>query len=379
MTTFEDLAKFGVVDGIVQNESDLAEIIIHMDMEPSDFSDQDLEHLELVLEQSGVKGMKWGVRNDKGFEGQRAKTSKIAKLDKQFDKSLTSYKTVLKIHNDAAERTNKNDVDRINNKPEYKDADFTRDSPLRQKYYKEHQSAFIDNLERAAADLGTNASGTKQYGILETDEYGSWDVFVKDVKHAIGDEEPSDEGLTLEIEFDETGHIKKLTIPQPIIQHFGVPGMKWGRRKSKDAVTTSTDSGDKESTGDRVKKALGRASDALTGKDRETASRAKGLSNEQLQTAIKRMQLEQQYSQLAGKKKPAFIDATQKVMANAMKQQATTYMSQYLGAGIGVALTKAGVPNAQDIVKKVQEAGKEAAKKVAEEMDPPDYLKIEES
>lgn len=195
------------------------------------------------LAHAGVKGMKWGVRKDKGHEGKKARTKKIQKLDSKFEKQTSTASTTFKIYNSAAERTNKFDIDRINNKPAYRGMDFTRDTPLRQKYYKEHQRALLNNLHKAAKDLGTNASGTKEYGILEGVD-GSWDVILKDVKH-------DDETLfVVKPVFSKDGHITSISMEESsmthvdkddaILIHAGVKGMKWGvrkdRRKSDDYV-----------------------------------------------------------------------------------------------------------------------------------------------
>jgi len=158
----------------------------------------------------GKKGMKWGVRNDKGHEGTRTKTKKIVKLDKKFDKNATSLSTAIKVHNRAADLFNK-DIDRINNKPQYKGQNFLKDTPLRQKYYKEHQNAFLKNLEKAASELGTNASGTKKYSILEGPD-GLWAVRVADVKHA-------DDGInsfSIRVIYDNIGHIVRVEVPEAV-------------------------------------------------------------------------------------------------------------------------------------------------------------------
>lgn len=138
------------------------------------------ELLNAFLEHQGVKGMKWGVRKDRGHEGQRAKTKKIAKLDEKFARNTSAAKTTIAIYNAAAQKSNEVDVPRINNKPQYKGADFSRDTPLRRKYYKEHQDAMLNNLETAAAEMGTNASGTARYSILERPN-GGWDVYLREV------------------------------------------------------------------------------------------------------------------------------------------------------------------------------------------------------
>ena len=50
--------------------------------------------------------MKWGVRKDAGHEGERAKTKKIGKLDKKFEKNATSLDTFIKINNKPSENQN---------------------------------------------------------------------------------------------------------------------------------------------------------------------------------------------------------------------------------------------------------------------------------
>ena len=87
------------------------------------------QNVKDLIEHHGTKGMKWGVRNDKGHEGEQAKIKKIVKLDKKFERNAQSLGTTIALHNRAAELTNKNDVDRINNKPQYKGQVFNRDSP----------------------------------------------------------------------------------------------------------------------------------------------------------------------------------------------------------------------------------------------------------
>jgi hypothetical protein len=238
-----------------------------------------------ILAHYGKKGMKWGVRKDSGHEGERAKTKKIEKLDTKFSSEASSLSTTIKIHNRAAQLTNANDVSRINNKPEYKNVDFNRDSPLRQKYYKEHQKAFLDNLEKSASELGSNASGTKSYGIREGED-GSWNVILKDVKHA-------DEVLMrVKVNRDAKGHITSLEIEKPdvlaqgetidgILAHYGVPGMRWGKRKPGTGTPSK-----------RVASADHTEAKALKKK------RPAELSNAELKKLNERMNLEQNYMRL---------------------------------------------------------------------------------
>lgn len=201
--------------------------------------------VEDLLEHHGVKGMKWGIRNDKGHEGERTKTRKIARLDKKFARGTRNLSTTIAIHNAAAAASNKNDIPRINNKPAYKGKDFSKDSPLRKKYYAEHRAAFVDNLEKAAKDMGTNASGTKQYTILENEDH-SWDIKLKNVKHANVDDDSSSEG-TVKVNYDK-GYITSLKVITSVghsfdvtefLEHHGVKGMRWGIRNRRNRVKTA--------------------------------------------------------------------------------------------------------------------------------------------
>lgn len=91
------------------------------------------------------------------------------------------------------------------------------------------------------------------------------------------------------------------------LSHYGVKGMKWGRRKS--GSVREAPSEDAERVGgihSRVKQ----------------QKSTKPLSNKELQDAIKRMQLEQQYSQLSGG-----LDKTR-------RQKASQFISEMVtGAG----------------------------------------------
>src|SRR5882757_2880237 len=286
------------------------------DMEEVPVSQADLGRAAVddVLEHFGVKGMKWGVRKDQGHSGERAKTKKIAKLDSKFQRNSQSLSTTIKLHNRAAELTNK-DIDRINNKLQYKNADFTKNSPLRQKYYAEHQKAFLDNLKKAADELGTNASGTKKYSIV--DKGDSWDVSVQDVKHASGDTE----SFSVNVSYDSMGHIVKLDVlddalaqrekfVDDFLEHFGVKGMRWGVRGGKGSPTAHPSSEDAQ----RISESQAKVKSGGT----------KALSTKELQELVTRLNSEQQFDRLGpstGKKAATkFITDT---LVNIGKQELT--------------------------------------------------------
>jgi len=274
------------------------------DMAEVAWGDLDPDNVDDILAHYGVKGMRWGVRKDNGHEGERAKTKKIEKLDKKFEKNSQSYKTTIAIHNRAADLANKNDVDRINNKPEYKDADFTRNTPLRQQYYAEQKKAYIDRLVQAADEMGTNASGTRKYRIIEGAD-GSWDVFTDEVKHA---DEPEMRVLP---QYEE-GRITSLKVAEPIahgeesnyeLKHYGVKGMRWGVRKSEHEGGTRAKRAPVPVSADKQK---ANEAAARVSKKGDTSA----LSNQELQQLVQRMNLEQQYSRLSSQ--PGRLEAGNK-------------------------------------------------------------------
>lgn len=263
------------------------------------------------IEHHGVKGQKWGVRNDKGHAGERAKTKKIAKLDDKFARNIGTFSTAVKLHNRSAQLSNDNDVDRINNKPEYKDKDFSRDSPLRRKYYKEHQDAFLNNLDKAASEFGTNASGTKKYKIVEGNN-GAWDVVLSDVKHA-----EADQSFTVDVSYDDMGHITKLSIKEDVthsdlekfLEHHGVKGQKWGVRRKGPSSSSSP------------------------------AHQVSKLTNEQLREAVNRMQLEQQYKNLLNPKNKANNSAGKDFAKSILKDVGKNEVRKLVISGIASAGT----------------------------------------
>ena len=91
------------------------------------------------------------------------------------------------------------------------------------------------------------------------------------------------------------------------IKHYGVPGMRWGKRKG--------DGGSSKS------------SPKLT---------VKALSNEELKTAITRMKLEQEFIKLATPVPSPGKKAVQTMIANVAKNQAEEYLKKGMKDGGGL-------------------------------------------
>jgi len=250
-----------------------------------------------ILTHHGVKGMKWGVRKDYGHEGEQAKTKKIAKLDKKFEKKADRLNNHILLHNYAAQQMNSHELHRINNKPEYKNVDFTKArGEVVAKYAHEIQSTYVKHLREGAAKMGTNASGTKKYVIDANPENDSWHVSTADVAHSdiaykvnlkkgpkghilsLGDADAMD------ADEDSTDSMKQGIELTDFLAHHGVLGMKWGHRK-----------GSSESSSSHVSEDYSKAeSHKQTVKEHGTQA----LSNKELQELVTRMNLEQQHRNL---------------------------------------------------------------------------------
>jgi hypothetical protein len=304
-------------------------------------SDTDENVVEHFLEHHGVKGMKWGVRRDRGHEGQRAKTSKIARLDRKFEKRASTFGTELTLYSHAARRMNEFEIDRINRKPEYRNANLNKDTPTSRKYEKEMSDAFMKHLKEAAAEVGTNASGTKKYDIRVRPD-GAWEVSVVDVKHADG-------SFVVNVTRDETGHITSLSIddnslmvfsPRDIVDvmgqsdeavsdfliHFGVKGMHWGIRRKR---SSEHDSEDAKAASEAAKKVKKHGTSSLT--------------NKELQQLVNRMNLEQQFNRLTpdskGKAAAKFakdllVDVGKEQAKNLARQETAKLVAKVLATSV---------------------------------------------
>jgi len=282
-----------------------------------------------TLTHHGVKGQKWGVR----------------RADKKFERKANSLRNVIKINNVAAAYSNEHDLDRINNKPEYKNEDFRQPSALRTKYYAEHAAAFGNALEKAAKGLGTNASGTKRYTVLVHDD-GSWVVATTDVKH-------DDVVAIIKPKFNKTGHIVGLMVVhnsmaqgeemvEDILAHFGVKGMHWGRRNKSSEVEISAKPGRSlKTSGGHAHPASEDAHRVATSKQIAKKSSTDALSTKQLQEMVTRMNLEQQYNKL---RPPTKAEAATSFLTKALvevgKQQINKAVSDGAAKLVGAAIKK---------------------------------------
>lgn len=92
------------------------------------------------------------------------------------------------------------------------------------------------------------------------------------------------------------------------LAHYGVLGMKWGRRKG--------------SSGSRIKKPM------------SLRKKAKNMSDEELQKQIKRLQLEKQYKQLKREDVSAGSKFVKDVGGNIAKQTVVNSVTKYTSAAL---------------------------------------------
>lgn len=115
------------------------------------------------------------------------------------------------------------------------------------------------------------------------------------------------------------------------LQHFGILGMKWGRRKGK----TSLSKGKLKSV---------KNSNNHPDHDRKVVLKKKKLhqmSNEELKTLNTRLQLEKTYKELTQAEVSKGRKFVSEILSNAAKQTASTYVSKYMTKGVESAFNKA--------------------------------------
>lgn len=150
------------------------------------------------------------------------------------------------------------------------------------------------------------------------DTYNDYDIHKLHAKHldALGD--------FLKHLLTEVEEVKSLNPVENVLVHFGVKGMKWGQRKKDNPA--SSDSAAKTTT--------------------KTAVKKKGVhtvSNADLQAAIRRMQLEQDFKRLSVNEKPAI----QRWVASTLLEMGKREVQQRVAKKVaGAAIKKAATGGA---------------------------------
>lgn len=297
------------------------------------------------LEHYGVKGMKWGVR--KSPEAKAAKAAKkVAKADAKFEKNAATINTYIAIHNKSADHFNAH-IGEINKRYDL-DLNDQKNVEIARKYDAEVSVLARQSYEKAASSI-TNASGTRSYQVT-WDRDGNIMIGTKEVQQA-------DSQVKFIVTRDATGHVVSI-VPDSMAQsdefvgefleHYGVKGMKWGKRKDAPAPGTVrvTDKKKKlKAEGGKGFETHPDAVKAATSKQKAKASGVKTLSNQELRDLATRLNLEKQVRELSVADKQANANPAtkfiKKLLVNSGKQEAQKVGNEAASQGVSKLMSAA--------------------------------------
>ena len=305
-----------------------------MTMTPKEFGE--------YLEHYGVKGMRWGVRKGSG-EG------KVSKEDRKWDKKLNKAGGAALVVTSAKSGPV---IAKINAKPEYKNADFTKPSPLRDKYYSEHAKSFETMLNKELSNhTSTGSPSGKFKAEFKVDSpLGPPTLLVTQANTVSHSGMNQDGSFTLDVVVDDTGKIVRFdmeenyiaqgeTFAGDFLKHHGVKGMRWGVRRSRKQLAKAAKYREKA---EKAESKAGGKSDAGSKTKSSGKKKAKDMSDEELKTVLKRMEMEKKYNTLTAPKANPITAAGKNIVANATKgvmqsslqavgqSYATKYTAQYM-------------------------------------------------
>ena len=137
------------------------------------------------------------------------------------------------------------------------------------------------------------------------------------------------------------------------LMHYGVPGMKWGVRRTPAQLGRKKTSSSKSLFGKKKPKPKAKSESSK----KETAPKPKSvkeMSDEELSTAIRRMQLEQTYASLSPQKVSTGKEKTKRILNNIVVPAAEDVGRQM----VKTALTRAGNKTLEEVFKDFSEADK---------------------
>lgn len=120
-----------------------------------------------------------------------------------------------------------------------------------------------------------------------------------------------------------------------VLEHFGIKGMRWGKRKSR---PTGPGTGHHRASPPKVVRKPDE--DDSQEKPKKPPTRPHEMDDTQLRAAINRIQMEKQYAQLTAKEKSIGRKFAEEVLIGAGKQVATQYAAKYMGQGVEALLKK---------------------------------------
>ena len=140
------------------------------------------------------------------------------------------------------------------------------------------------------------------------------------------------------------------------LMHYGVPGMKWGVRRTPARLGRKKTSSSKSLFGKKKPKPKAKAKTKSESSKEETAPKksVKEMSDDELNAAIRRMQLEQTYASLSPKKVSTGKAVTKRILNNIIVPAAEDVGRQM----VKTALTRAGNKTLSEVFKDFSEADK---------------------
>ena len=141
------------------------------------------------------------------------------------------------------------------------------------------------------------------------------------------------------------------------LMHYGVPGMKWGVRRTPAQLGRKKTSSSKSLFGKKKSKSKAKAKTKSESSKEETVPKKKSvkeMSDDELNAAIRRMQLEQTYASLSPQKVSTGKAVTKRILNNIVVPAAEDVGRQM----VKTALTRAGNKTLSEVFKDFSEADK---------------------
>ena len=107
--------------------------------------------------------------------------------------------------------------------------------------------------------------------------------------------------------------------------HYGVPGMRWGHRKSVNQINKARRDARKDNPNEDEHEDY---------KKTVTAKSMKSMSTKEIQEMNARIQAEKQYNELTARKQSPFEKAAKEVLMNVAKQTVQNFIQHYVDKGV---------------------------------------------
>ena len=274
-----------------------------------------------------VQGDKWGVRKSGDGSIQARSTQSFSARRAQRWARGAETSAYHKVYRRAAGKIRKG-TRLLNNDPRFKGQDFRKDSPTRKSYYSEYQKMVTDQLNAAAVFKGQSPNKKMELHFtfdMKTDSRPKATVRLTDTRNSRKDRKAAARGvrsfkhsdlganeLEVNLTWDDMGFITDMDMPEPSmaqdamelvnsLAHFGKLGMRWGHRKNESSGSAHMLLD--PATGEISKGVyqIGSTKDHVNARE-AALNPMHGMTNKDLETVIKRMNLEKQYRELTAEK-----------------------------------------------------------------------------